>query len=103
MFRRDRTTLYAEAADPRGHPANELTSGQRAGLAGLGWRDPKADPIPYPDAQYAEEWTGGNLARELPLELGSDAMARTIVTTLAEVYGAEGDAPLEVHVFDAGA
>jgi len=101
MFRGDRTTVYAEAVDPAFQGEGTLTPGQRAELEALGWIDLKTAAMPYPDAQYANEWTGGNFAQELPLKLGIDEMARVLAAALAWVYGAEGDASLEVRVFDA--
>lgn len=98
MDKKDFATLYLEAYDPGYRGEEPLSPDQRQRLEALGWTDPKEAPIPYGDAQYPWEWTGGNFAREWPRDSEPARLAQMLVETLA-VYGLEPGQALDVDVF----
>jgi hypothetical protein len=80
-------SVYGEAVDLDAHGCGHLSPRQRDRLAWLGWHDPKAEEIPYEDAEYAVEWAD-NFVREWPVpEIGLAEIARVFSFTLSSVYG----------------
>jgi hypothetical protein len=100
MDRKDRPSIYLEAADPEAYEFGALTAAQRRRLVELGWSDPKVEAMPYPEASYANEWSGSNFAREWPRDADLRQVAVALERTLA-VYGLGEADDLHVDLFPA--
>jgi hypothetical protein len=98
MDRKRCPTVYVETVDPGYQGDEPLSADQQERLARLGWTDPKEVPMPYESANYANEWSGGNFAREWPRDADPGELAAALVETL-EVYGLDPEEPLGVTIF----
>jgi hypothetical protein len=96
---RSYSSVYLEAVDLDHQGSGTLTQQQRNELAAFGWHDPKLEPVPYEDAQYARYWTGGNLVQEIDRTL-LDVIGGTVKLTLTSVYGLKAGDDLRVSIFD---
>ena len=100
MDRKERPSIYLEAADPEAQDFGALTGAQREQLVELGWSDPKIEAMPYSEPNYAHEWSGSNFARECPRDADLGEVASVVVSTLA-VYGLDEADDLNVDLFPA--
>ena len=100
MDRKERPSIYLEAADPEAQDFGALTGAQREQLVKLGWSDPKIEAMPYSEPSYAHEWSGSNFARECPRDADLGEVAAVVVSTLA-VYGLDEADDLNVELFPA--